>query len=141
GMGEVHGGVETWRAPAVRRARKNRWRNTKEALTGRSAMKLAAASSCQSVSYALWKLNRPSGIVNRSWESSSTSARQNSDQYAARLKTAAAPSPGATTGSTIVHNVCARDAPSSRAASNSEAGTASKKFFRTQTVNGTCIAA
>ena len=37
-------------APAVRPATKNRCRKTKAARTGTSAMKLAAASSCQSVS-------------------------------------------------------------------------------------------
>jgi hypothetical protein len=50
-----------------------------------------------------------------------------------------APSPGAN-GSTMVHNVRARDAPSSRAASKIDCGTASKKFLSTHTVKGTCIA-
>ena len=54
---------------------------------------------------------------------------------------AAAPRPGATIGSAIDHSVRARDAPSSRAASNSDGGTASKKPFSTHTVKGTCIAA
>ena len=45
------------------------------------------------------------------------------------------------TGSTIVQKVRARVAPSRRAASKIDVGTASKKFFSTQTVNGTCIAA
>ena len=78
--------------------------------------------------------------MKRSCESSRTSASENSDQYAARLKIAVAPRPGAASGSTIVHSVRARDAPSRRAASKIDRGTAAKKFSSTQMVKGTCIA-
>src|SRR5262245_16947193 len=99
-------------------------------------MKLAAATNCHSVSYALCRLNTPTGTVKRDCESSNTSASANSDQYAARLKIVVAASPGPITGSAIDQSVRRREAPSRRAASKSAGGTASKKFFSTQTVKG-----
>jgi hypothetical protein len=104
-------------------------------------MKLAAATSCHSVSYPLCRVNTPIGTVNFACESSSTSASANSDQYAARLKIVVAASPGATRGSAIVQSVRRRDAPSRRAASKSAGGSASKKFLITHAVNGTWIEA
>ena len=102
-------------------------------------MMLAAATSCHSVSYALCRLKTPTGMVNRDCESMSTKASANSDQNAARLNTVVAARPGATSGSAMERRVRRRVAPSMRAASKSAAGTPSKKFFSTQTVNGTWI--
>ena len=56
-------------APAVRPATNNRCSSTKVAITGTREVKLAAATSCHSVSYPLWKLKRPTGMVKRRCDS------------------------------------------------------------------------
>src|SRR6185436_14365476 len=128
-------------APAVRPETKKRCRSTKVAITGTRPMKLAAATSCHSVSYPLWKLKRPTGIVKCPWESRSTRASANSAQYQARLKVAVAPRPGPRRGRATRQRTRGRDAPSRRAASSSDVGSASKKFLSTTIVNGSCTAA
>jgi hypothetical protein len=81
------------------------------------------------------------GIVNRDCVSSRTSESANSDQYAARLKVAVAARPGAMRGRATRRRVSPRDAPSRRAASSTDGGSASKNVFKTMIVNGTCTAA